>query len=89
MVAVLVDLYGVLSFADVTVRIERAYASQLKGRLRDHVDRFLAATGLGLSLGAYASRSTSSSSGRPTRCRRYTRCSTSRSASAETTADGR
>jgi hypothetical protein len=30
-----------------------AYAAQLKGRLRDHVDRFLAATRLALSLGAY------------------------------------
>jgi hypothetical protein len=52
-VPVLVDLYGVLSLADVTVRIERAYAAQLKGRLRELADRFLAATGLGLSLGAY------------------------------------
>lgn len=53
LVPVLVDLYGVLSLADVTVRIERAYAAQLKGRLRELADRFLAATGLGLSLGAY------------------------------------
>lgn len=53
MTAVLVDLYGILSLADVTVRIERAYAAQLKGRLRELTDRFLAATGLGLSLGAY------------------------------------
>ena len=53
MVPVLVDLYGILSLADVTVRIERAYAAQLKGKLRELADRFLAATGLGLSLGAY------------------------------------
>lgn len=53
MIAVLVDFYGILSLADVTVRIERAYAAQLKGKLRELADRFLAATGLGLSLGAY------------------------------------
>jgi len=53
LIPVLVDLYGILSLADVTVRIERAYAAQLKGRLRERADRFLAATGLGLSLGAY------------------------------------
>lgn len=52
-IPVLVDCYGVLSLADVTIRIERAYAAQLKGKLRERVDRFLAATGLGLSLGAY------------------------------------
>jgi uncharacterized protein len=53
MIPVLVDCYGVLSLADVTIRIERAYAAQLKGKLRERVDRLLAATGLGLSLGAY------------------------------------
>src|SRR5215217_8244567 len=52
MVPVLVDLYGVLSLADVTVRIERAYAQQLKGPLRSRVDAFLQRTGLGLSLTA-------------------------------------
>lgn len=52
MVPVLVDLYGVLSLADVTVRIERAYAQQLKGALRSKVDAFLQRTGLGLSLTA-------------------------------------
>jgi hypothetical protein len=53
MTSVLVDLYGVLGMADVTVRIERAYAAQLKGAIRRTVERFLESTGLGLSLGAY------------------------------------
>jgi uncharacterized protein len=52
MVPVLVDLYGVVSLADVTVRIERAYASQLKGKLRRRIDSLLQSTGLGLSLSA-------------------------------------
>ncbi len=51
-VPVLVDLYGVLSLADVTIRVERAYARQLKGPFRSRVDDFLKSTGLGLSLGA-------------------------------------
>jgi AAA+ ATPase superfamily predicted ATPase len=53
MVPVLVDFYGILSLADVTIRIERAYAEQLRGRVRDLVDRLLGATGLGLSLSGY------------------------------------
>jgi hypothetical protein len=53
LIPVLVDLYGVLSIADVTVRIERAYAAQLKGSLRSRIDAFLKSTGLGLSLGAF------------------------------------
>src|SRR5205085_123101 len=53
MVTVLVDLYGTLSLADVAIRIERAYADHLKGRVRDLVDRVLQATGLGLSLSGY------------------------------------
>jgi len=52
MVPVLVDLYGVLSLADITVRIERAYAQQLKGPLRSRIDALLQRTGLGLSLTA-------------------------------------
>jgi len=52
MTTVLVDLYGVLSLADVAVRIERAYAAQLKGRMRARIDEFLQRTGLGLSLSA-------------------------------------
>jgi hypothetical protein len=53
LIPIMVDLYGVLSLTDVTVRLERAYAHQLKGRLRATVDSFLKSTGLGLSLGAY------------------------------------
>ena len=52
MMPVLVDLYGVLSLADVAVRVERAYAGQLKGRIRARIDEFLQSTGLGLSLSA-------------------------------------
>ncbi len=52
MVPVLVDLYGVLSLADVTIRVERAYARQLKGKWRARIDDVLKSTGLGLSLGA-------------------------------------
>src|SRR3954453_9162228 len=53
LVPVLVDLYRVVSIADVTIRFERAYARQLKGPLRAKVDELLQRTGLGLSLGAY------------------------------------
>jgi hypothetical protein len=53
LVPIMVDLYGVLSLADITVRIERAYARELKGALRARVDQFLQSTGLGLSLGAF------------------------------------
>jgi hypothetical protein len=52
LIPILVDLYGVLSIADVTVRFERAYARQLKGKLRARIEEFLQSTGLGLSLGA-------------------------------------
>jgi hypothetical protein len=53
LVPVLVDLYRVSSVADVTVRLERAYAKQLKGELRKRVEAFLQRTGVGLSLGAF------------------------------------
>ena len=52
MIPILVDLYGVLSIADVAIRFERAYARQLKGRARARIEEFLQTTGLGLSLGA-------------------------------------
>jgi hypothetical protein len=52
LIPILVDLYGVLSVADVAIRFERAYARQLKGALRSRVEEFLQSTGLGLSLGA-------------------------------------
>src|SRR4051812_15193216 len=51
LIPVLVDLYRVVSLADVTVRIERAYARHLKGAVRARVDQFLQRTGIGLSLG--------------------------------------
>jgi hypothetical protein len=51
LIPILVDLYRVSSVADVTVRLERAYARQLKGELRRRVEAFLQRTGVGLSLG--------------------------------------
>ncbi len=53
LIPVLVDLYRVVSIADVTIRFERAYARNLKGPIRAKVEELLARTGLGLSLGAY------------------------------------
>jgi len=53
LIPVIVDLYRVVSIADVTVRFERAYSRQLKGALRSTVENFLQKTGLGLSLGAF------------------------------------
>ena len=52
MIPILVDLYGVLSVADVAIRFERAYARELKGKTRARIEEFLQSTGLGLSLGA-------------------------------------
>jgi hypothetical protein len=53
LIPVLVDLYRVVSIADVTIRFERAYARHLKGPLRGKIEEFLQRTGLGLSLGAF------------------------------------
>jgi hypothetical protein len=53
LIGVLVDLYRVASIADVTVRLERAYAKHLRGELRGRVESFLQRTGVGLSLGAF------------------------------------
>jgi hypothetical protein len=53
LIPILVDLYGVVSIADVTVRFERAYSRQLKGAIASRVEEFLQRTGLGLSLGAF------------------------------------
>jgi uncharacterized protein len=53
LVPVLVDLYGIVSIADVAVRFERAYAKELRGAIRSRVEEFLQKTGLGLSLGAF------------------------------------
>ena len=49
----IVDLYGVLSVADVTIRIEQAFFGQLKGALHRKIDSFLKSTGIGLSIGAF------------------------------------
>jgi len=43
----------VSSIADVTVRLERAYARHLSGEIRGRVEAFLQRTGVGLSLGAF------------------------------------
>jgi hypothetical protein len=53
MIPIHVDLYRIMSIADVVVRFERAYSEQLKGKLKAKVDSFLKKTGIGLSLGAY------------------------------------
>jgi hypothetical protein len=53
LIPVLVDLYRVSSVADVTVRLERAYARHLRGDLRRRMEAFLQRTGVGLSLGAF------------------------------------
>ena len=53
LIPILVDLYGISSIADATIRFERAYSRQLKGALRTRVEDFLQKTGIGLSLGAY------------------------------------
>ena len=37
LVPVLVDLYGIVSIADVAVRFERAYAQELRGAIRSRV----------------------------------------------------
>ena len=53
LIPVLVDLYRVVSVADVAIRFERAYSHALKGALRSKIEDFLQRTGLGLSLGAF------------------------------------
>src|SRR5918995_5045159 len=45
LIPISVDLYGVLSIADLTVRIERAYARQLKGRVPARIKKILQSTG--------------------------------------------
>lgn len=62
---VLVDFYGVVSVADIAHRIERAYADQLKGKVRVGAERFLNASGLGLSLGAFGVSATLQRAGNP------------------------
>ena len=53
LIPVLVDLYRVVSIADVAIRFERAYSRALSGAVRGKVEEFLQRTGLGLSLGAF------------------------------------
>jgi hypothetical protein len=53
LIPVVVDLYRVVSIADVAIRFERAYSRSLQGTLRTKVEEFLQRTGLGLSLGAF------------------------------------
>jgi uncharacterized protein len=53
LIAIHVDLYRVLSLADVVVRLERAYSAQLKGPIQAKIESFLKKTGIGLSLGAF------------------------------------
>jgi len=53
LIPVLVDLYGVVSISDVTIRFERAYSKHLKGAIRKRIEEFLQHTGLGLSLGGF------------------------------------
>src|SRR6187549_2065345 len=45
LVPVLVDLYGIVSIADVAVRFERAYAQELRGAIRSRVEELLQKTG--------------------------------------------
>ena len=52
LVPLFVDFDGVVSAADVAVRLERAYAAQLTEPLRSRVAELFLGTGLGLSLGA-------------------------------------
>lgn len=61
----LVDLYGVTSVADLSVRIERAYAEGLRGRIRRDVDAHLRTVKLGLSLGVVGLSAEIGRSGRP------------------------
>lgn len=51
MTGVLVDFFGVVSLADVAIRVERAYAQHLDGGLRKTMESHLKTLGLGLSLG--------------------------------------
>ena len=90
LIAVLVDLYRVSSIADVTVRLERAYAKQLKGELRC-ADRGVPPAHRRRALARRASGSApaSSSSPRATRCPRSTPCSSCRSGSSHPAASAR
>lgn len=51
LVCIMVDLWGVDSFVDFTIRLERAYAGQLQQGIRDRIESHLKTLDLGLSLG--------------------------------------
>lgn len=51
--AVVVDLFGAQSLADLVVRLERAYGRYLQGSLRERVEQLLTASGLGISLSGF------------------------------------
>ena len=89
LIPILVDLYRVVSLADVAVRLERAYARQLKGAVRARIEDFLQKTGIGLSLGAFgiSARLQLDPSSLP--CRPSTRCSRSRCGWRKAVATGR
>src|SRR5438128_1735924 len=53
LIPVLVDLYRIVSVADVAIRFERAYSRALSGAVRGKIEEFLQRPGLGLSLGAF------------------------------------
>ena len=89
LIPILVDLYGVLSIADVAIRFERAYARQLKGPLRARVEEFLQSTGLGLSLGALGISARLQIDPRSIRSPRSTPSSTSHFGSRREAASGR
>src|SRR6478736_9869305 len=46
LIPILVDLYRVVSIADVAIRFERAYSHALKGPVKSKVEEFLQRTGL-------------------------------------------
>ena len=79
LVPVLVDLYGVVSLADVAVRFERAYAKELRGRSAVAWRSSSRRPASGSRSARSGSARGSSSSRRPTRCPRCTRSSTCRS----------
>ena len=89
LVPVLVDLYGVVSLADVAVRFERAYARELTARSAAGSRSSCRGPASGSRSAPSGSAQGCSSSRRPTRCRRCTRCSTCRCGSRSGAASAR
>ena len=90
LIPVLVDLYRVVSIADVAIRFERAYSRALSGAVRGRIEEFLQRTGLGLSLGAFGiSAKLQLDPQRSIRCRRSTRSSICRCGSRRTAGPAR